>query len=235
MQPLVTAYIETGRRDDVSALLDPVIATTGDPDDLLDLAERHDFRIFADECYSELYRDAPPPGVLEAADARGTDPERVFAFHSLSKRSNLPGLRSGFVTGGTAGMAEIKRLRSYAGAPLPLPLQRVAEAAWADETHVEENRALYQRKYAIADEIFDGVPGYRPPEGGFFLWLPVNDGEEAAFRLWTETGVRVLPGAYLSRDTDQGNPGSGYVRVAMVAPEDEMRRGLTKIRACLYG
>ncbi len=212
-----------------------VIASLGYWDDLLDLAERHDFRIFADECYSELYRDAPPPGVLEAADARGTDPERVFAFHSLSKRSNLPGLRSGFVTGGPDGMAEIKRLRSYAGAPLPLPLQRVAEAAWADEVHVEENRALYVRKYDIADEIFDGVPGYRSPEAGFFLWLPVNDGEEAALRLWTETGVRVLPGAYLSRDTDQGNPGSGYVRVAMVAPEDEMRRGLTKIRACLYG
>ncbi len=203
--------------------------------DLIRLAETHDFQIFADECYSELFRDNPPPGALDVAREIGADPERVLIFHSLSKRSNLPGLRSGFVAGGPKSIAAIKRLRAYAGAPLPLPLQRAAEVVWADEAHVEENRALYRRKYNIADEILGGVPGYRPPEAGFFLWLPVDDGEEAALRLWTQTGVRVLPGAYLSRETASGNPGAGYIRVAMVANEDEMTGGLHKLRACLYG
>ncbi len=166
----------------------------------MDLAETHDFRLFADECYAEIWRTAPPAGALEVADATGADPERIFAFHSLSKRSNLPGLRSGFVAGGPEGIARIRQLRAFAGAPLPLPVQRVSERAWADETHVEANRALYQEKFRIADEVFSGLQGYMGPEGGFFLWLPVPDGEEAALKLWTETGVRVLPGAYLARE-----------------------------------
>ncbi|GAA0305349.1 aminotransferase class I/II-fold pyridoxal phosphate-dependent enzyme [Rhodovulum strictum] len=203
--------------------------------DLIRLAEKHDFRIFADECYSEIYRGNPPPGALDVAREIGADPERVLVFHSLSKRSNLPGLRSGFCAGGAESLAHIKRLRAYAGAPLPLPLQRVAERAWADEAHVAESLAQYWRKYAIADEILGPVPGYRPPEGGFFLWLPVGDGEAAALKLWRETGVRVLPGAYLSRAVNGENPGAGYVRVAMVAPEQEMRHGLMRLRDCLYG
>lgn len=202
--------------------------------DLLALAETHDFRVFADECYSEIYRDAPPPGILEAAVETGADPERVLAFHSLSKRSNLPGLRSGFVAGGAESVRRLRELRNYAGAPLPMPLQRVAERAWSDETHVEQSRALYAEKYRIADEVLGDVPGYLAPQAGFFLWLPVPDGEAAAVKLWRETGVRVLPGAYLSRDTPAGNPGQGYVRAAMVAPADEMRRGLESIRDCLY-
>ena len=202
--------------------------------DLLDLAEKHDFRIFADECYSEIYRGAPPPGALQVAQETGADPERVLAFHSLSKRSNLPGLRSGFVAGGAQSIRRLRQLRAYAGAPLPLPLQRVAERAWADEAHVEENRALYAEKYALADEIFADVPGCAAPRAGFFLWLPVEDGEAAALKLWKETGVRVLPGAYLGREAGGENPGKGYIRVAMVAPKDEMQRGLTRLRDCLY-
>ena len=128
----------------------------------------------------------------------------------------------------------MKQLRAYAGAPLPMPLQAVAEAVWNDEEHVVENRALYQAKYEIADEVFADVPGYKGPEAGFFLWLPVEDGEAAAVKLWTETGVRVLPGAYLSRDVDGFNPGKGYIRAAMVAPKQEMQRGLIKLRDCLY-
>lgn len=201
---------------------------------LITLAERHNFRIFADECYSEIYRDAPPPGALEVAREMGADPERVLIFHSLSKRSNLPGLRSGFVAGGADSIAAIKRLRAYAGAPLPLPLQRAAETVWADDAHVDENRALYTRKYDIADRVFDGVPGCAAPEAGFFLWLPVEDGEAAALTLWRETGVRVLPGAYLSRDVDGQNPGKGFIRAAMVAEEQEMQRGCEAIRDCLY-
>lgn len=201
---------------------------------LLALAEKHDFIVLADECYSEVWRSRPPVGVLEVAAATGADPERVFAFHSLSKRSNLPGLRSGFVAGGPKGIAQMRKLRSFAGAPLPLPLQRVAERAWADEAHVEASRALYQQKFEDAAQIFSGVQGFALPEGGFFLWLPVEDGEAAALKLWRETGVRVLPGAYLSREAEGDNPGKGYIRVALVAPRDETRRGLTRLRDCLY-
>lgn len=201
---------------------------------LLALAEKHDFIIFADECYSEIYRDAPPPGILDVKADLGISAERVVAFHSLSKRSNLPGLRSGFVVSGPENMKRIRQLRAYAGAPLPLPLQRVAEKIWSDEAHVEENRALYQEKYRIADKILGHVRGYMPPEAGFFLWLPVEDSEAATLKLWTETGVRVLPGKYLSRPGPDGDPGENYIRVAMVAPTQEVQRGLTLIRDCLY-
>jgi N-succinyldiaminopimelate aminotransferase len=203
--------------------------------DLLALAEKHDFLILADECYAEIWRDAPPVGILQVAAEVGVDPERVFTFHSLSKRSNLPGLRSGFVAGGVEGIARIRKLRSFAGAPLPLPIQRVSEAAWNDDAHVAESLALYHAKFALADQVFAGMQGWQPPAGGFFLWLPVEDGEAAALKLWRETGVRVLPGAYLSRDTTGGNPGKGYIRVALVAPQEETQRGLIKLRDCLYG
>ena len=205
---------------------------------LLALAEKHDFQIFADECYSEIWRSAPPPGILEVAAEVGADPERVVAFHSLSKRSNLPGLRSGFVAAGPQSMGRLRKLRAFAGAPLPLPLQRVAEAAWSDEAHVTASRALYQRKFDLADRIFAGMQGYSSPEGGFFLWLPVPeaiaDGEAAAVKLWTETGVRVLPGGYLSREVGGMNPGKPYIRVALVASQEETERGLIKLRDCIY-
>jgi N-succinyldiaminopimelate aminotransferase len=202
---------------------------------LLKLAEKHDFRIFSDECYSEIWRDAPPPGGLEVAQAIGANPERICVFHSLSKRSNLPGLRSGFVAGGPDSIARIRQLRAFAGAPLPLPVQRVSERAWADEAHVRANLALYQEKFRIADDVFAGVQGFQNPEGGFFLWLPVEDGEEAALKLWLQAGVRVLPGSYLSREAGGQNPGKGYIRVALVAPKDEMQRGLIRLRDCIYG
>lgn len=201
---------------------------------LLRLAEKHDFTIFADECYSDVWRSAPPPGILEVAQEIGADPERVFTFHSLSKRSNLPGLRSGFVAGGSKGIAQIRKLRAFAGAPLPLPIQRLSEAVWADEAHVIASRALYHEKFALAAEVFSGLQGFQLPEGGFFLWLPVEDGEAAALKLWRETGVRVLPGAYLSRDVAGQNPGKPYIRVALVAAKDETQRGLTLLRDCLY-
>ena len=163
--------------------------------DLIALAEKHDFQIFADECYSEIYRNAPPVGALEVAVEMGADPERVVIFHSLSKRSNLPGLRSGFVAGGPESIKRIKQLRAYAGAPLPLPLQKAAAKVWADEAHVIENRALYAEKFDIADQVFADVPGYVSPEAGFFLGLPVDDGESAGLESWTGTGSWVLPGA----------------------------------------
>lgn len=202
--------------------------------DLIDLAERYDFRIFADECYSEIYKDTPPTGILDVAKAKGADPERIIAFHSLSKRSNLPGLRSGFIVGGPESITQARQLRNYAGTPLPLPLQHAAEAVWRDEAHVVENRALYAEKYALSDRILGNVPGYRSPEAGFFLWLPVENGEQAALKLWRETGVRVLPGAYLAQHAQGVNPGDGYIRVALVAPKEQTEAGLTLLKDCLY-
>lgn len=201
---------------------------------LLTLAERHGFTVLADECYSEIWRETAPTGALDVATKLGTDPEKLAVFHSLSKRSNLPGLRSGFVAGGQESIRRFRQLRAYGGAPIPLPIQRVSERAWSDEAHVDENRALYHEKFRIADQIFAGIQGYKAPDGGFFLWLPVDDGEAAALKLWRETGVRVLPGAYLARDVGGDNPGKGYIRVALVAPKDDMRRGLEKLRDCIY-
>ncbi|MFW2541106.1 aminotransferase class I/II-fold pyridoxal phosphate-dependent enzyme [Primorskyibacter sp. 2E107] len=249
----VPATAESGHLPDFGAVAEDVLARTvlvyicspANPqgvvadeaywEALIALAERHDFQIMADECYSEIYRDTPPPGILSVAQRVGAHPERVVTFHSLSKRSSLPGLRSGFVAGGPESIKRMKQLRAYSGAPIPLPLQAASAALWDDEAHVAQNRALYQAKYDLADRIFGTVPGYMPPQAGMFLWLPVEDGEAATLRLWKETGVRVLPGEYLSKDTASGNPGTGYIRVAIVAPHDETEAGLTLIRDCLYG
>ncbi len=131
-------------------------------------------------------------------------------------------------------MARIKRLRAYAGAPLPGPIQAVSAAVWADEAHVDASRDLYREKYDLADEVFAGLNGYLSPQAGFFLWLPVEDSEVAAMKLWTQTGVRVLPGAYLARDTDAGNPGKTFIRVALVAQKQDVQRALIRLRDCLY-
>jgi aspartate/methionine/tyrosine aminotransferase len=201
---------------------------------LIALADRHDFRILADECYSEIWRDMAPPGALAAARAAGTDSERVLAFQSLSKRSNLPGLRAGFAAGGPRSIAALRQLRAYGGAPVPLPLQRAATALWRDEAHVAASRALYVEKFELADAILGDMPGYVPPRAGFFLWLPVGNCEAAALTLYRETGVRVLPGAYLGRADAAGrNPGAEYIRVALVAEATEVARGLGAIREVL--
>jgi len=202
--------------------------------DLINLAQKHDIKIFADECYSEIYRDDAPVGALQVAREIGADPERVVIFHSLSKRSNLPGLRSGFAASGPKNIAAMKQLRNYSGAPNPTALQDVAAAVWADEDHVVENRALYKQKFEAADAIFEGLDGYMPPQAGFFLWLPVADSEAAALKLWTETGIRVLPGKYLGRDGPDGNPGDSYIRAALVAPFEDTKRGMQTIRDCLF-
>ena len=137
--------------------------------ELMRLAEKHDFKIFADECYSEIYRNSAPVGALQVAHDIGADPERLVVFHSLSKRSNLPGLRSGFAVSGPKNIKEMKQLRNYSGAPNPTPLQAVAAAAWSDENHVVENRKLYQKKYQIADNIFKNIKGYNAPTSGIFF------------------------------------------------------------------
>lgn len=201
---------------------------------LIQLAETYDFKIFADECYSEIYRGTAPVGALTVAQELGADPDRVVLFNSLSKRSNLPGLRSGLIASGAENMAQLRQLRTYSGAPLPLPLQAAAARVWSDEAHVVQNRALYVEKYEIADQVFAGLPGYRSPEAGFFLWLPVKDGEAAALKVWQQTGVRVLPGAYLAQGEGEQNLGKGYIRVALVASKDQTQAALTMLRDCLY-
>ena len=200
---------------------------------LIELAEKYDFIIFADECYSEIYRDIPPPGFMEISGKLGADPNRVVTFHSLSKRSNLPGLRSGFAASGEENIKRMKQLRAYSGAPIPEPLQHISASVWNDEEHVIENRKIYEKKYDFADKIFADFDGYFSPAAGFFLWLDVDDGEKTALKLWQSCGVRVLPGRYLAKDFDGQSPGDRYIRVAMVAEPEETKNGLIKIREFL--
>ena len=201
--------------------------------ELLKLAEQYDFTIFADECYSEIYRDKAPVGALEALNTIAADPERLVAFHSLSKRSNLPGLRSGFLATGPENLKRLSQLKSYGGAPLPKPLQYAAAAVWKDEEHVKENRKLYAVKYKMADDILSGLEGYTSPEAGFFLWIKVQDSEKTSLNLWQETGVRVLPGAYLAQEKNGKNPGQDFIRVALVAEQKITEEALTKMRSFL--
>ncbi len=201
--------------------------------ELLNLAEQYDFTIFADECYAEIYRDQAPSGALEALNKITANPERLVVFHSLSKRSNLPGLRSGFLATGPENLKRLSQLKSYGGAPLPKPLQHAAAAVWSDEEHVKENRKLYAAKYKLADDILSGLEGYSSPEAGFFLWIKVQDSEKTTLDLWRETGVRVLPGAYLAQEKNGRNPGQGFIRVALVAQQKVTGEALNKIRSFL--
>ena len=204
---------------------------------MMALAETYGFIIAFDEPYSEVYRNAPPPGALGVLATENVDPNRVLVFNTLSKRSNAAGLRSAFVVGGTGAIAAIKRLRAYSGSPNPIPALHAAEALWRDETHVEESRRLYQAKYALADEILGGLPGYSPPEAGFFLWLDVGDGEAATVKLWRDSGVKCLPGAYLGRGDPRfnggENPGARFIRAALVENPDVIRPGLEAIARLL--
>lgn len=186
----------------------------------IELARRHDFLLIVDECYAEIHDRDPPPGALQACAALGEGFRNVLVFHSLSKRSSAAGLRSGFAAGDPNLIALFRRLRSYGGATLPLPVLAASAALWRDEAHVAENRDRYRRKFDLAETMLAGRFGFQRPDGGFFLWLEVGDGEAAARRLWTEGGLRVLPGAYLARDdASTGNPGAPYIRVALVHDE----------------
>jgi len=198
------------------------------------LARRFGFLVFSDECYSEIYTRHPPAGILEAA---GPDFANVVEFQSLSKRSNLPGLRIGFAAGDRRFLARFLELRNISAPQVPMPAQRVAIAAYGDEVHVEENRRLYAQKYDLADTIIGERYGYRRPEGGFFLWLDVSGlgGDEAvALRLWREAGLRVVPGRYLAREqADGSNPGLGYIRIAMVQDQETTAQALHRLVAVL--
>ncbi|MGC1749214.1 MAG: aminotransferase class I/II-fold pyridoxal phosphate-dependent enzyme [Pseudolabrys sp.] len=203
-------------------------------DRLANLARRFGFLIFADECYCEIYSGNAPAGMLEAA---GPDFANVVVFHSLSKRSNLPGLRVGFAAGDRRFLAPYLELRNVAAPQVPTPAQYVAIAAYGDEAHVQENRKLYSAKFDLADQIVGGRYGYERPAGGFFLWLDISkhgSSEMVTKKLWSGAGVRVVPGRYLAREQNDGsNPGEGYIRVAMVQDKAATAEGLRRLVAVL--
>ena len=206
---------------------------------LIALADEYDFIIASDECYSELYLDeqAPPPGLLQAAAAMGRhDYHRCLVFHSLSKRSNLPGLRSGFVAGDAELISRFRRYRTYHGCAMALPIQQASIAAWSDEAHVRDNRDAYRAKFAAVTEILAPVMDFPAPEASFYLWPAVPDGDDAAFtrRLYAEAHVSVLPGSYMGRTGSDGtNPGAGRLRLALVDELAPTREAAERIRDLL--
>jgi N-succinyldiaminopimelate aminotransferase len=192
---------------------------------LFERADRYGFVIASDECYSELYPDeqAPPLGGLEAAHRLGRDFRNLVVFTSLSKRSNAPGLRSGGVAGDSALLARFLLYRTYHGGAMSAVVQHASVAAWRDEAHVRDNRARYREKFAAVVPMLAPVLDTRPPDAGFYLWAGVPGGDDAAFAraLFAATNVLVLPGRYLAREAHGVNPGSGYVRIALVPGKDD--------------
>lgn len=206
---------------------------------LILLADEHDFVIAADECYSELYFDEanPPPGLLTACAELGrADFKRCVVFHSLSKRSNLPGLRSGFVAGDADILKGFLLYRTYHGCAMPVQTQLASIAAWDDETHVAVNRTLYREKFDAVLDILQPVMDVKRPDGSFYLWprTPIDDAEFAR-RLFERQHVTVVPGSYLSREVEGVNPGANRVRIALVAPLEECVTGAERIRTFVEG
>ena len=189
---------------------------------LFELSDRHGFVIASDECYSEIYFETPPLGALEAARKLKRGYERLVVFSSLSKRSNAPGMRSGFVAGDAELIAKFLLYRTYHGSAMSLAVQRASIAAWKDEAHVRENRRLYAEKFRAVAPLIRSPLETRLPDGGFYLWVrtPIDDAQFAR-RLQERHNVLVLPGSFLARTVDGANPGANHVRIALVAPLEE--------------
>jgi N-succinyldiaminopimelate aminotransferase len=200
----------------------------------LDLAERHDFIIAADECYAEIYPDEakPPPSLLEIAQDTGRDRfQRCIVFHSLSKRSSVPGLRSGFVAGDPELLRKFLLYRTYHGGAMSPMVQMASSAAWDDDAHVRVNRALYREKFARVLPILSPVLDVTQPDGAFYLWVDVSGDDERFTReLYAAQNVTVLPGSYLGRATEQGNPGAGRVRLSLTATVEDCVAAASRIR-----
>ncbi len=210
------------------------VMTHEDYAELLALAEKYNFLVASDECYSEIYHeeDKPPVGLLQVANDLGIeDYRRCVVFHSLSKRSNLPGLRSGFVAGDGTVMERYAHYRTYHGCTLPAPVQAASVAAWGDERHVRENRACYREKFDAVLSILQPVLKVERPAAGFYLWpeLPQDD-ETFARELYTRENVLVLPGRYLSRYAQGTDPGRYRARLALVARLEECIEAAWRIR-----
>jgi len=206
---------------------------------LIALADQYDFVIAADECYSELYFDEenPPAGLLSACAALGrSDFKRCVVFHSLSKRSNLPGLRSGFVAGDAEILKAFLLYRTYHGCAMPVHVQLASVAAWQDEAHVRANRDLYRAKYAAVLAILQPVLDVQRPDGSFYLWAKTPIDDTLFTRdLFAQQHVTVVPGSYLSRAVNGDNPGAGRIRMALVAPLAECVEAAERIREFIKG
>ncbi len=201
---------------------------------LIALSDQYDFVIASDECYSELWFDQAPVGLLEVCAEMGRDDyKNCVVFHSLSKRSNLPGMRSGFVAGDAALMAPYLKFRTYHGAALPVQHQLASIAAWNDEQHVEENRVQYRAKFALLQAELGHLLPLKQPDAGFYYWLKVEDDEKFAQMLMEKAHIKVLPGRYLSRDTATGNPGANHVRMALVADLAQCEQVVLRLKAVL--
>ena len=215
------------------------VMTMDDWEYLIRLSDQYGFIIASDECYSELYFDTAPIGLLQACAALGRrDFKNCIVFHSLSKRSNLPGLRSGFVAGDAKILQAYLQYRTYQGCAMPIPHQLASIAAWQDEKHVAHNRSLYQEKFALWMSELGELLELRMPDAGFYFWVKVPeqfDGDDEIFvkALYEQANIHALAGRYLSREVDGHNPGQGYVRIALVASVDESREAISRIRQLL--
>jgi len=201
----------------------------------LALARQYDFMLFFDECYSEIYTGEAPTGGLEIAARTPEKFKNIVVFNSLSKRSNLPGLRSGFVAGDGDFLETLAEVRNLTGPQMPGVIQQASIAVWSEEQHVASIRQAYRAKFDLCDEVLKGRMGYRRPGGGFFLWLDLSHlggGVEGTVTLWKRAGVKVVPGAYLAQPNNDGvNPGDRYVRVALVHPVAVIREALERVVA----
>ncbi|MFI8553301.1 succinyldiaminopimelate transaminase [Psychrobacter sp. NPDC077938] len=215
------------------------VMTMDDWEYLIRLSDQYGFIIASDECYSELYFDTAPIGLLQACAALGRrDFKNCIVFHSLSKRSNLPGLRSGFVAGDAKILQAYLQYRTYQGCAMPIPHQLASIAAWQDEKHVAHNRALYQEKFALWMSELGELLELRMPDAGFYFWVKVPEqfgGDDEIFvkALYEQANIHALAGRYLSREVDGHNPGQGYVRIALVTSVDESREAISRIRKLL--
>lgn len=200
--------------------------------ELLELAHTYDFVIASDECYSEIYLNEPAPGLLQAAhEYNHKDFKRCMVFHSLSKRSSLPGMRSGFVAGDPELIEKFRLYRTYHGSAMALPIQAASKIAWEDEKHVIENRELYKQKFAMAKDIFDPVTDIQLPDGAFYLWLKTPT-DELTFtqELFRKQNITIMPGSFLSREVNGINPGRNYVRIALVSSLEECKEALNRMK-----
>ena len=210
------------------------IADTAYLQHVLEIIRTHDLILIMDECYADIYDTTPPKGLLEVIGETDGDLSNVLVCHSLSKRCSAAGVRSGFMAGDAGLISRFTKLRSYGAPVLPLPVQAVSARLWRDRDYVNDNRAAYRAKIDAAEEILGDWPGFERPEGGFFLWLNVGDGEDIATKLWAEKGVKTIPGGYLTLDGADGtNHGHAYLRIALVHDLDICREALTRIRDCL--
>jgi N-succinyldiaminopimelate aminotransferase len=215
------------------------VMTMDDWEHLIRLSDQYGFIIASDECYSELYFDKAPIGLLQACAALGrNDFHNCLVFHSLSKRSNLPGLRSGFVAGDAKILQAYLQYRTYQGCAMPIPHQLASIAAWQDEKHVAHNRQLYQEKFALWMSELGELLELRMPDAGFYFWIKVPEqfnGDDEVFvkALYEQANIHALAGRYLSREVNGHNPGQGYVRIALVASVEESREAISRIRQLL--